>query len=410
MAQSVVAPPTSKTEGLSGRPTSQAPQGAPPDAVPAVGSLPASGRGAADSPSFLDRLPPAVRSWVEAHGHTRTSSGIKVLCPAHADKNPSLHVSAGDHIDGLVLKCHAGCEPEAVLEAWDITWADLFDGRRGTGGGSRAPAKRDLSEAEADFRNGVYAYLLARLRESAAEQQAKLPPAWRWEADLLRRGLAREEIDRRGYAPMTGGALSEAAHELYEAVPRDLIRVPGFYRSRQLFLGSDRPRPFVPCLEGLAIPVRDVKGRVIALQVRTGDPDRKYVWFSGKTSSGTPCHIPLGLPARCPVVRVTEGPLKADVATVLDPQRIPTIGIAGVASWRAALPVLQQLKAGVVGIAFDMDLWWKRPVFAQLQAFAAELIDRNYVVLREVWDEKDGKGIDDLFLAGGRPTAEEVVA
>jgi hypothetical protein len=56
-----------------------------------------------------------------------------------------------------------------------------------------------------------------------------------------------------------------------------------------------------------------------------------------------------------------------------------------------------------------MDCWWKRNVFAQLQAFAAELADRNYVVLRESWDETDGKGIDDLFLNGGRPTAEEVV-
>jgi hypothetical protein len=359
--------------------------------------------------SILGRLPPAVREWIARSGHVSTSTGFKTLCPAHADVNPSLHISAGDHVDGLVLKCHAGCETEDILEAWGIGWSDLFHGPSRGPTGSRPAAKKDLADAEADFRNECYGRLLARLREVAAERQAKLPPGWRWEADLLRRGLSKEQIDRRGYALMTWGALNEAADELYRTVPKDLVKVPGFYSSRQLLLGRGVPMPMPAPLEGLAIPVRDTKSRIIALQVRTGDPDRKYVWFSGRTSSGTPCHVPLGLPARCPVVRVTEGPLKADVTAVLDPEGVPTIGIAGVAAWRSALPVLAGLKVGVVGIAFDMDCWWKRQVFAQLQAFAAALADRNYVVLRESWDEKEGKGIDDLLLAGGRPVAEEVV-
>jgi hypothetical protein len=308
----------------------------------------------------------------------------------------------------VVLHCHAGCDKEAILDAWGIGWPDLFHGPSRGPTGSRPPAKRGLSEAEADFRDGVYSHLLDRLRLAAAARQVKWPPAWRWEQELLRRGLPMEEIVRRGYAPMAELDTIEAAHDLYKILPKDLIRVPGFYGARQVTFGKFPP-PMPTPLEGLAVPVRDVRGRVVALQVRTGDPERKYVWFSGLVGTGTPCHVPLGTPARCPLVRVTEGPLKADVACCLDPDHVPTIGIAGVASWRSALPVLEKLKAGVVGIAFDMDCWWKRHVFAQLQAFAAELADRNYVVLRECWDEQAGKGIDDLFLAGGRPTAEEVV-
>jgi hypothetical protein len=262
-----------------------------------------------------------------------------------------------------------------------------------------------LSEAGSAFRDGVYRYLLDRLRGLAAG-----PWGWPgWESNLRRRGLSKEEIDRRGYAPVWPEGLAEAARELFEAVPDGLVRVPGFYgRWQSEFLFGRRTAPQPPRLEGLLIPVRDVGGRVVALKARTGDPKKKYVWFSGKEPSGSPCHCPLGLPARCPVVRVTEGPLKADVAYCLDPNHVPTIGVGGVGSWPAALPVLEKLKAGVVLIAYDADLSWKNHIHRQLTAFAAELADRGYRVMREFWDEKDGKGIDDLFLNGGRTLAEEV--
>jgi hypothetical protein len=50
-----------------------------------------------------------------AHAH-RAGKGWLTRCPAHDDKNPSLSVSDGE--DGrLLVKCHAGCDATAVLEA-----------------------------------------------------------------------------------------------------------------------------------------------------------------------------------------------------------------------------------------------------------------------------------------------------
>jgi putative DNA primase/helicase len=52
-------------------------------------------------------------------------------CPAHNDKNPSLSVTEGD--DGRVLlKCHAGCRTEDIVDALGLSMADLFpsDGKR----------------------------------------------------------------------------------------------------------------------------------------------------------------------------------------------------------------------------------------------------------------------------------------
>ena len=52
-------------------------------------------------------------------------SDWKCLCPAHADKNPTLHVTLGD--DGRILvNCFSGCDTKAVLAAAGLTEQDLF--------------------------------------------------------------------------------------------------------------------------------------------------------------------------------------------------------------------------------------------------------------------------------------------
>lgn len=49
----------------------------------------------------------------------------KAKCPAHDDKRPSLSVAEGE--DGrILLKCFAGCEPEAIVKALGLTVCDLF--------------------------------------------------------------------------------------------------------------------------------------------------------------------------------------------------------------------------------------------------------------------------------------------
>jgi putative DNA primase/helicase len=51
--------------------------------------------------------------------------GWSALCPAHDDNRASLSVAEGD--DGrLLMKCHAGCNAEEIVEALNLEMKDLF--------------------------------------------------------------------------------------------------------------------------------------------------------------------------------------------------------------------------------------------------------------------------------------------
>lgn len=55
-------------------------------------------------------------------------NGWRALCPAHADRNPSLSITRADH-GGWLLKCWRGGDTEAVLSARGMTWADIQPSR-----------------------------------------------------------------------------------------------------------------------------------------------------------------------------------------------------------------------------------------------------------------------------------------
>jgi hypothetical protein len=157
---------------------------------------------------------------------------------------------------------------------------------------------------------------------------------------------------------------------------------------------------------GLLIPVRDLEGRIVALKVRADDPGDgpRYTWISsaryGGPGPGAPVHVPLHAGAR-EQVRVTEGELKADVATVLSGTL--TLSIPGVGHWAAVLPVLEGLHPRQVLLAFDSD--WRRnaQVASRLTALAFALMRAGYVLFTEDWHHEPEKGIDDLLAAGKAP-------
>ncbi|OVE75999.1 hypothetical protein BVX97_02660 [bacterium E08(2017)] len=55
---------------------------------------------------------------------SKSNGKYMACCPAHGDKNPSLSITEAD--DRLLLKCHAGCKTEDVVDALGLQMSDLF--------------------------------------------------------------------------------------------------------------------------------------------------------------------------------------------------------------------------------------------------------------------------------------------
>jgi hypothetical protein len=109
------------------------------------------------------------------------------LCPAHDDNNPSLSISEG--ADGRVLiKCHAGCEVEAVVEAIGLTMADLFPAKN-----SRS-SKRGPVVATYDYTDESGALLFQACRHDPKDFTQRRPDGqsgWIWNLQGVRRVLYR---------------------------------------------------------------------------------------------------------------------------------------------------------------------------------------------------------------------------
>jgi hypothetical protein len=242
----------------------------------------------------------------------------------------------------------------------------------------------------------IYHALLGTLPLSSDHRQA-----------LWQRGLADSDISRYQYGtlPLKGRAtLAKRVADWWGA--EVCAQVPGFYVAER----NGQRWWSLAGAAGLLIPVRNFDGHIIALKVRADDSGNgpKYTTVSSTKycgpSPGAQVHVPLFSGQHGDIVRLTEGELKADVATALS--GLLTVAIPGVALWRRALPVLQALGLQRVLLSFDAD-WRTNPHVAQALGQAAfALVTAGYEVQIEVWEPALGKGIDDLLAAGHTPVRQ----
>lgn len=229
--------------------------------------------------------------------------------------------------------------------------------------------------------------------------------------NLTKRGLNAAQSMHNGYRSMRRDIGQMLAKNLHSRFRDNLFKVPGFSKDKH-----SQAKLYYPHIETasgwkpvnlvLLIPVRNSAGKIVAVKIRIDDPrwnGGKYVWLTSSKSGGPKAnasvHVPKGTPAVCETVRITEGELKADVSFALD--QVPVISIPGVSSYAKSLPVLRQLAAKQVLIAFDADCRTNPNVAKSLGKLYQALTEAGYAVEIEHWDIKDGKGIDDL-LAGGK--------
>ena len=130
--------------------------------------------------------------------------------------------------------------------------------------------------------------------------------------------------------------------------------------------------------------------------------------YHGGTSPGSPIHIPQHDQSDDSEIRITEGELKADIATIKTGTL--TISLPGVAMWRKALPILENLSPATVLIAFDADWRSNTHVAKALVACAATINKAGFDLVVETWEPSHGKGLDDLLANGEQPERRGIAA
>lgn len=134
-----------------------------------------------------------VLNALTAHGNPpkQRGSGFDARCPAHDDHEPSLHIEDGDK-GGVVLKCYAGCELDAVLEAIGLDREAI-----------RPPKEEDELWTPAGRALDVYRYtdeegnLLFEVVRCDGKKflqrrpDPSAPHGWRWKLGDVRRPLYR---------------------------------------------------------------------------------------------------------------------------------------------------------------------------------------------------------------------------
>lgn len=308
-------------------------------------------------------------------GVVTSGAGWKALCPCHDDFRPSLSVTQGEG-GRVLINCMAGCPTDAILVEIGLTFADIM----GDGSPAARPGKKEVFDEEVNFRAGVYAALIDRLGLSRRHRE-----------ELKRRGLGDGAIEAAQYRTLGFLGRRKALAALREEYGEDLYSVPGF--------ADEAGRPRLVPSDGLLIPVRDLKGRVVGCQVRVGEPGRKYLWMSHREArSGSPCHVSAN-PYGFVIPWVTEGPLKADVASHLG--EFWFLGVGGASQAMSAKGVIDQIPdVEKVILAFDMDWQTNAGVEEKVSDLGSALEREGYEVEMATWEGH--KGIDDALLKGAK--------
>ena len=259
---------------------------------------------------------------------------------------------------------------------------------------------------------------------------------------LNARGFTDKEIKANGYKtlPVSRTGLIPQLLKKLGKKSSVLAGVPGFWRDGDEWQLAGKA--------GLAIPIRNTKGEIVSIKIRSSTPGAggKYrpvssnpktqkkgdlPAYPGGTAAVNTLHYPLGVDKVIKTLRITEGELKADAAFSLTD--IYTVGLPGVVSWRLALDAVHELKPQRVLLAFDVDKSrpnneegeidasygsFKKGDEPQEDQFAIGKAMANlYYALKdetglevaiEDWPPEAGKGIDDVLMNGAADQIREL--
>lgn len=249
-----------------------------------------------------------------------------------------------------------------------------------------------LVVGEGDRYHETYSSMLNYIELSKEDQES-----------LESRGISQKTIDENGYRTTPSrnknGGFRDVISTLDDSY--ELENVPGFYLKDGVREANTQSGQTI-------IPVRNYSGRITQLVLRNNGKvakgKSKYLMFSSdKKEDGTKVnpsiHFPLGASECTHEVRVTEGILKADIATALGD--VYCIGLHGLTSF-GLISAIEMLGVSKVRLCLDNDWHQNKNVLNGLRRIYTAVLNAGFEVVIEEWNENSGKGIDDVLKNQGK--------
>lgn len=245
-----------------------------------------------------------------------------------------------------------------------------------------------------EYLNTVYRKLLSYLDLSPLHEK-----------NLLDRGMTTAEIKLNLYRslPLDSKRKNLICNRLGEEFNLDCV--PGFFRNNNGYWD-------MYCPKGFLIPVMDCKGQIQSLHIRMNDSynKKRYKYFGSSgfpegnpngTKSDVHVHIAWGFRKNTKRIGITEGVLKATIASIYT--GYTWLALPGVGVGHAELiSIIKELKPETLNIAFDMDIINKPEVKKALDKLTGLLDAEKQSYTLDMWDKeyiKNSaiKGIDDYL-------------
>lgn len=275
-------------------------------------------------------------------------------------------------------------------------------------------------------------------------------------------GLSDEEIQKDElFSWPTSAITKKLMTELFTQgiTENDLALVPGFFMNKE----TETWEFYRPKNTGaIGVPIRNVKGQIVGLQIRLDrkkENSQRYQWFSSAfadgrntsfikgSSPGSPIDVIYPDTIKSAAIFVTEGHFKA--IKLSNQFGAIVLSVQGVSNWRQIPAVLEDVRKTYpmlrhIYIAYDADMAYKETVLSPAMKLGltltglsfealtddvnnilavgyrdeensnlnsrtkAETISKylvqnpvhRYIVNFCLWDDRYGKGIDDLIMSG----------
>ena len=323
------------------------------------------------------------------------NNGWNACCPSPghgkdgSDRTPSLRTTVG-HNGRVIFYCRAGCTEEDVAYGLGLKIRDLYP----RPGEKKAPNLIELDNPPMDEDEELFAsFIYQKLFDSLTLSPLAIK-------HLKARGLSDKEIEDLDYKSYHPEKDSKVIEDLYKEAGEDLYKVPGFIKNKE-----EKPSLNV-FQEGILIPIRFPEGNIHGLKVRW-----LYSWNKKRymllTSKGVSYfrdlfHFPKGFHDQLELIRITEGELKADLATLFS--ETYTIGCPGIHSLSAPLEFLTtHCPSAKIILSPDFGEIYNYGIAEKVLQTIYDFQEAGFQVFLEAWlPNKNGmpKGIDDALNAG----------